>query len=70
MNPVLLQIIRQAFYTSTTSITRKMDKLFKKYPSLDSMIDADSWKGAVPVNAFCLGAVAVSFLSLYFHDQH
>jgi hypothetical protein len=67
VNPVLLQVIREAFYTSTTSIVRRTHLLYKKYPSLtyDARLFGFNWRGAFPVNIYVLGAVAVSPFSIY-----
>jgi hypothetical protein len=62
MNPVLLTVIREAFYASKTSIARQAYMLFLKYPSLkrDMRYMGFNWMGALPKNAFVIGAVAVS----------
>ena len=62
MNPVLLTVIREAYYTSKTSIARQTYILFLKYPSLarDQRYGGFNWMGELPRNAFVMGAVAVS----------
>jgi len=62
MNPVLLTIIREAYYTSKTSIARQTYLLYLKYPSLkrDMKYMGFNWASALPKNAFVMGAVAVS----------
>jgi hypothetical protein len=66
MNPVLLCIIRDAFYGSTTSIARRTYQLFLKYPSLtrNLTVMGYTWKGGIPRNAFVMAAVAVSPLPI------
>lgn len=67
MNPVLLLVIRQAFYASSTSIARRVYELFLKYPSLlgDMVVGAYTWITGIPINAFVMGAVAVCFHHQY-----
>lgn len=62
MNPVLLQVIRQAYYSSTTSIARRVYHIFAIYPSLlkDLVVAGFTWTGIIPINAFIMGAIAVS----------
>ena|SRR5882762_2079216 len=62
MNPVLLTVIREAYYTSKTSIARQTYLLYLKYPSLkrDMKYMGFNWASALPKNAFVMGAVAVS----------
>lgn len=66
MNPVLLLVIRQAFYASTSSIARRTFQLFVTYPSLlsDIVVGGYTWMTGIPLNAFVMGAVAVSLSSL------
>jgi hypothetical protein len=62
MNPVLLRVIREAFYASTRSIARRSYDLYLKYPSLvrSYQYGQYTWESSVPVNAWVMGAVAVS----------
>jgi hypothetical protein len=61
MNPVLLRVMREAYYASTTSIARRTYALYLKYPSLkrDINLMGFNWM-SIPLNAFVMAAVAVS----------
>jgi len=60
MNPVLIQVIRQAYYASTTSMARMTYLLFKTYPSLRIHIVVCGYNWTeLPLNAFVMGAVAI-----------
>jgi hypothetical protein len=61
MNPVLLQVIRQVYYSSTASMATQTFKLFSRYPSLhnNNVVRNYTWRDSIPLNAFVMGAVAV-----------
>lgn len=63
MNPVLIQVIRQAYYASVTSMARSTYLLYKTYPSLynNLVVGKYCWI-EIPLNAFIMGAVAVSLV--------
>jgi hypothetical protein len=71
MNPVLLQVIRQAFYSSTSSIARQTYQLYREYPSLHKNLTVGdyNWKYGIPRNAFIMGAVAVIFFPFLYTLQ-
>jgi hypothetical protein len=65
MNPVLLQVIKQAIYSAPNSIARKTFALIKQYPGLKRHSETAglNWKEGIPLNAFVMGAVAVRLLA-------
>jgi hypothetical protein len=69
LNPILLDIIRTAFYKTPQSLARQTYELFKKYPSLarnwNLTVALYNWR-TLPVNAFVMGAVAVSTILFLF----
>lgn len=62
MNPAFLTILRNSYYSTANAkcIVQWIYVTFKRYPALHSLYPALLWNHTLPMNAFLLGAMAVS----------
>src|ERR1700690_1655337 len=65
MHPALLMLLRNAYYSTAAnpkSIVRCVYLTFNRYPMLYRKFPALLWSHGLPMNAFLVGAMAVSIL--------